>query len=112
MSERLKKEICILPKLENILNLSHQEVQILIDEINDDYLIAKALKGAGDEIRFKFLRNMSQNRATDILNEIDDMGPVRLAEINDARNDIVRIMRILNDNGAITLRKDIEKMVE
>ena len=60
---------------EAVLNLTHREVQILIDEINDDYVIAKSLKGAGDAVRFKFLRNMSQNRATGILNEMDNMGP-------------------------------------
>ncbi len=97
---------------ENILSLSHHEIRILIDELNDDFLIAKALKGAGDEIRFKFIRNMSRNRATDILNEMDSMGPVRLAEINEARNTIVRMMRLLNDNGTITIRKEQEKMIE
>lgn len=97
---------------ENILNLSHHEIRILIDELNDDTLIAKALKGAGDEIRFKFIRNMSRNRATDILDEMDRMGPVRLAEINEARNTIVRMMRLLNDNGTITIRKEQEIMIE
>ncbi len=97
---------------EAILQLTHREVQILIDEINDDFIVAKAIKGAGDEIRFKFLRNMSQNRASNILSEMDRMGPVRLHEINEARNSIVRIMRTLNDNGAIIVRKEKEQMVE
>jgi flagellar motor switch protein FliG len=56
---------------ENIATLSNMEVRILIDEIQDDRCIATALKGAGDEVRFKILRNMSQNRATDIINELD-----------------------------------------
>lgn len=97
---------------DNVLNLTHDEIQILIDETRSDYLIAKALKGAGDEIRFKFLRNMSQNRATDILNEMDNMGPVRLTEIHEARNAIIDIMRTLNDNGLIALRKNKEQYVE
>jgi flagellar motor switch protein FliG len=97
---------------ETVIYLTHREIQILIDEINDDYVIAKALKGAGDEIRFKFLRNMSQNRASNILTEMDNMGPVRLPEITEARNSIVRIMRTLNDNGAIIVRKEQEQMVE
>ncbi|MBN2403559.1 MAG: flagellar motor switch protein FliG [Spirochaetes bacterium] len=97
---------------EAVLNLTHREVQILIDEINDDYVIAKSLKGAGDALRFKFLRNMSQNRATSILNEMDNIGPVRLSEINEARNSIVQILRFLNDNGSIIVRKDQESLVE
>ncbi len=97
---------------EAVLNLTHREVQILIDEINDDFIIAKSLKGAGDALRFKFLRNMSQNRATNTLNEMDNIGPVRLSEINEARNHIIKIMRLLNDNGTIIVRKEQEKLVE
>ncbi len=97
---------------ENIANLTRQEMQILIDEINNDILIVKALKGAEDEIKFKFLRNMSANRATDILNEFDKIGPIRVSEINDARNEILAIMRHLNDNHIISVRKDKEQYVE
>lgn len=109
ISDKIKDKLFTF---DNVLYLTHEEIQILIDEIRSDYLIAKALKGAGDEIRFKFLRNMSQNRATDILNEMDNMGPVRLTEINEARNAVIAIMRTLNDNGIIILRKNKEEYVE
>ncbi len=97
---------------ESVLNLTNVEIRILVDEINDDYLLAKALKGAGDEIKFKFMRNMSQNRATEILNEMDFMGPVRLTEIDECRSRIVDIMRVLNENGVISLRRNGEIYVE
>ncbi|HOP28917.1 MAG TPA: FliG C-terminal domain-containing protein [Spirochaetota bacterium] len=97
---------------ENILNLTNVEIRILIDEINDDHLIAKALKGAGDEIKFKFMRNMSQNRATEIISEMDLLGPVKLSEIDECRNRIVDIMRVLNENGVISLRRSGEIYVE
>jgi len=93
---------------EAVLTLTNREVQILIDEINDDYIIAIALKGAGDELRFKFLRNMSQNRATNILTDMDIMGHVRLTDVTEARNSIVHTMRLLNDNGSIIVRKNDE----
>lgn len=97
---------------ENVVNLSNQEMRILIDEINDDFIIARALKGATDEIRFKFLRNMSRNRATDVLTDIDSMGPVRTSEIQDSRDSIVAIIRRLDDEGSIIVRKGKEKYVE
>ncbi len=89
---------------ENVVNLTNQEIRLLIDAVNDDALIARSLKGAGDEIRFKFLRNMSQNRATDILNDMNVMGVVRLAEVEDCRKKIESVMRYLDDNGVINLR--------
>ena len=89
---------------ENAAALSNNEMRILIDEIGDDHLIAKALKGADDDVRFKFLRNMSQNRATDILAEMDAMGAIHITEVKDCRNRIVAVMRVLDDNGIIDLR--------
>ncbi len=97
---------------ESILNLTNIEIRILIDEINDDYLLAKALKGAGDEIKFKIMRNMSQNRATSVLGEMDMMGPVRISEIDECRSVIVDLMRVLNENGVISLRRNGEIYVE
>ena len=97
---------------ENVINLTNSEIRILIDEISDDMIIARSLKGAGDDVRFKFLRNMSQNRATDILREMDIMGPVRLSDINECRDYIVDIMRQLNENGVIVIKRDGEIFVE
>lgn len=101
VSQQITEKIFIF---ENVENLTNQEIRILIDAINDDHLLAKSLKGATDEIRFKFLRNMSQNRATDILSDIDAMGVVRLSEVEDCRAKIISIMRTLDDNGVINLR--------
>lgn len=105
----LKKNIYIF---ENIVNLSNGEVRTLIDEINDDNLIAKALKGAGDDIRFKFLRNMSKNRATDILNDMDVIGPLKLKDVEDCRNIILEKMRHLHSNGMISPRGDREVYID
>jgi len=97
---------------ENVVSLTNSEVRVLIDEISDDQLIGVALKGAGDDIRFKFMRNMSQNRATDMLNEMNVLGPVRLTEIEDSRGKIVSVMRELNDSGILSLKNDDEIYVE
>jgi flagellar motor switch protein FliG len=97
---------------ENVATLANQEMRLLIDEIGDDMLVARSLKGAGDEIRFKFLRNMSRNRATGILNEMEVMGPLRVSEIQYARDQIVAVMRELNERGMIVLRKSRDGLVE
>ncbi len=97
---------------ENVTKLSNSEIRILIDEINNDSLIARSLKGAEDDVRFKFLRNMSQNRASDIIREMDLMGPIRLSEVDECRDYIVEIMRELNENGVIIMKRDGEIFVE
>ncbi len=97
---------------ESIVSLSNKEIRILIDEINDDFTIAKALKGAEDDIKFKLLRNMSQNRAEGILSEMSAMGAVRKKDVDECRDIIIDIMRELNENGVIVLRRDGEVYVE
>ncbi len=97
---------------ENIAALSNAEIRLLIDELNDDYLIAFALKGADDEIRFRFLRNMSQNRATDIIEEMNRMGAVKLKEVLEYREAIVETVRQMEARGAIRLRRSGEEWVE
>jgi len=109
----LSKEIMeMIFTFENIANLSNKEIRILIDEINDDFTIAKSLKGAEDEIKFKILRNMSQNRAEGVITEMSAMGAVRLKDVEECRDYIVEIMRELNENGLIVLRRNGEVYVE
>ncbi len=109
----LRRELTeIVFTFDSIAQLSNKEIRILIDEINDDYTIARSLKGTDDDIRFKVLRNMSQNRAEWVINEMKAMGAVRLKDVEDCRNYIVGIMRELNENGIIVLRRDGEVYVE
>ena len=109
VADKIKEKIFTF---DYILYLNNMEIQILIDEIDDDYMIAKAIKAAGDEIRFHLLRNMSQNRATDILTDMDSMGPITMNEVEEARGKIIAIMRNLKDNGIIAIRKEKEKYIE
>ncbi|MCX7677831.1 MAG: flagellar motor switch protein FliG, partial [Spirochaetes bacterium] len=97
---------------DHVLNLDNREMRILIDAIGDDKIIARALKGAGDAIRIKFFRNMSRNRATDILYDMDAMGPIRISEIHSARDMIVRVMRELDEQKIITIKKEKEEYIE
>jgi flagellar motor switch protein FliG len=91
--------------IEQLVNLSNTEIRILIDELDDDVTLARALKGAGDDVRFKVLRNMSQNRATDIINDMNAMGAVRLAEINENRDRIMAVAKTLHENGVISFKR-------
>ncbi len=110
--ELSKNIVEMIFSFESIVNLSNREIRILIDEINNDYVIAKSLKGAEDDVKFKILRNMSQNRAEDILNEMSAMGAVRLKDVEECRDYIVDIMRDLNENGVIIIRRDGEVYVD
>jgi len=47
-----------------------------------------------------------------VLGEMDLMGPLKLSEIDQCRTRILEIMRVLNDNGVISIRRNGEIYVE
>jgi len=64
------------------------------------------------EIRKKFLNNMSQNRAEDILDILDMKPRVTLREINEARSKIVQVARVLEEENQILFKKEKEEYIE
>ena len=99
----------MLYTFEELISLSHKEMRLLLSRVNDDIIIASALRGAGDELRRHFFNSISQNRAADILDEIDRRGPLSLREINEARSYIVNIARRIDEEGAIVIKKQKEE---
>ncbi len=97
---------------EDILSLDAKEMRILINKLADDECISIAIRGAGDELRKKFLSNMSNNRAADILDSIDLKPRVTLREINEARSKVVQIARELEEENLILFKKDKEEYIE
>jgi flagellar motor switch protein FliG len=61
-----------------------------------------ALKGASDDIKQRFLGNMSKRAAELLAEEMELMGAVRLREVEKAQHEIVAIARKLEEEGLIT----------
>ena len=63
---------------------------------------AMALKGASDELKEKILGNMSQRASQMLREEMEYLGPVRLSEVESVQQQIVDIIRGLEDAGEIS----------
>ena len=109
VSKNIRERIIVF---DTISSLTNNDISRLIDEINDDQLIAAALKGADENIRFRFLRNMSRNRAADLLEDMEKMGPMRKTDVENCRKEIVKIMRSLYESSIIHIPKPGEIYVE
>lgn len=96
---------------EELLNLEQSEMRLLIARINDDMLLAAALRGAGEEIRRHCFNSMSQNRAADVLEEMDRRGPISVKEINEARAYVLNVARKLDEEGEIVIKKGKEEWI-
>lgn len=87
---------------DNLIEVDDRGIQTLLRDVPQD-LLQKALKGADDMLRDKFYSNMSK-RASEMLQEdLDAMGPIRVADVEAAQKEILSIARRLSDLGEIVL---------
>ena len=96
---------------EDLLDLNQKEMRTLINRLGGNELLIAALRGAGDELRQHFFNAMSQNRAVDIIEEMDARGKLTLREIMQARSEILNIARDLELEGFLVIKKKGEEYI-
>ena len=90
---------------EDICKFTDKDIQSVLKNVESSQW-AMALKGASEELKEKILNNMS-NRASDLLiEEMDYLGPVRLSNVEQTQQQIVDIVRRLEDADEITLHAE------
>jgi flagellar motor switch protein FliG len=87
---------------EDITKLSDRDIQTILKHV-DNTQWAMALKGASNELKEKILRNMSSRAATLLQEEMEYLGPVRASNVEQVQQQIVDIVRRLEDAGEITV---------
>lgn len=101
LAQRIVDEMFVF---ENLVDVEDTAIQLILKEIDTEQLTI-ALKGAPEELREKFYRNMS-NRAADMLREdIDAMGPVRMSRVDEEQKNILGAARKLAEAGQLTLSR-------
>ena len=108
MVEEVKEHLYTFEELQN---LSIQEMRLLIANVGDDMLLATALRGIDIDLRRHFFNALSQNRATDVLDEIEHRGALPVKEVYEARTFIVNIARKLDEEGSICIKKEKEEYI-
>ena len=87
---------------EDIRMLDDKSIQRLMKDI-DNSEVALALKMASEELKDKFLSNVSTRGAEVIREDMELMGPVRVSDVEAAQQRIVDIVRRLEDSGEIVI---------
>ncbi len=67
----------------------------------DKKALTIALKGASEEIRQRFLSNMSKRAGEMLLEEMEVLGAVRLRDVEKAQQEVVAVARKLEEEGLI-----------
>jgi flagellar motor switch protein FliG len=91
----------------DIVLLEERAIQLVLRGVETSTL-ATALKGVGDEVRDKIMRNLSERARENLDEEMDLLGPVRLSMVEDARASVVQVIRRLEESGQIVIRREGE----
>jgi flagellar motor switch protein FliG len=70
----------------------------------DKKVLSIALKGASEELKDQFFHNMSQRAVTMFREDMEAMGPVKVKDVELAQQQIVAIIRKLDQDGVISLK--------
>jgi len=102
-SEELAEEIKkLMFKFEDLLEVDDAAIVALLKEISTDEL-KLALKAASDELKEKFFSNMSERAGLMLKEDLETMGPVKLKDVEQAQQAIIRVAKRLEAEGKIVL---------
>ncbi|MFA5575801.1 MAG: flagellar motor switch protein FliG [Tissierellaceae bacterium] len=97
LSEEIRRRMFVF---EDITILDNRSIQRIIREI-DNSQWAVALKGASEDVKELIFSNMSKRLVEMIKEDIEFMGPVRIRDIEDAQQNVVNVIRKLEEEGEI-----------
>lgn len=99
LAEEIKKRLFVF---EDILRLDDRALQRIMREV-DMKDLSLALKGATEELKAKFFKNMSKRAAEMLKEDMDYMGPVRVKDVEEAQQKVVNVVRGLEEQGEIVI---------
>ena len=100
--ESAEKIQALMFTFDDLSRLDDSGIQVLMRQVEKDQL-ALALKGASDEVKDMFFRNMSERAGKMMKEDMDAMGAVRLKDVDEAQGVIVVSTKSLADAGEIII---------
>lgn len=98
---------------EDLCKLTDRDLQAVLKNVETNQW-AMALKAASADLKQRILGNMSQRAAALLQEEMEYLGAVRLSEVEQVQQQIVDIVRRLEDAGEITVQapEETEEFVQ
>jgi flagellar motor switch protein FliG len=95
---------------EDLARVDDRGMREILKKVESQQLVL-AMKTASEEMKEKILSNLSSRAAEMLLEDLEVMGPVRLAEVEEAQQNIVRAAKELEAEGTIVLGKGKEDVL-
>jgi len=100
LAEDIKKLMFVF---EDLMLVDDKGIQNVLKEVENKEL-ALALKLASDDLKEKIFKNMSTRAADLIREELEYMGPVRIADVEAAQQEVVEVVRRLEESGDVVIQ--------
>ncbi|MDY0146943.1 MAG: flagellar motor switch protein FliG [Halothiobacillus sp.] len=94
----------------NLIDVDDRGIQTILREVPSDRLLM-AMKGADNDLKEKFFKNMSKRAAEMMRDDLESLGPTRLSDVEAAQKEILQAARKLADEGKISLGGGGEEFV-
>ncbi len=101
LAEEIRKLMFVF---DDIIKIDDRGIQALLKEVANDKLLL-ALKTASEEIKGKVFKNLSQRAAEMLREDLSNMGPSRLSDVEGAQQEIVNAARRLEAEGKILIAR-------
>ncbi|HTA43110.1 MAG TPA: flagellar motor switch protein FliG [Bryobacteraceae bacterium] len=95
---------------DDIRSIHKEDMQVLIGQV-DRKVLTLALKGANEVVRDHFIQCLSQRAAEALLDDISNLGPVRIREVEAAQTTIIDAIRELQASGKIGGQSEGDKYI-
>lgn len=108
LSEEVRNKLFMF---EDIAKLEVRDVMAIVGEISDDAVIAKALRGAPEEIKVLFNNSMSEGRRERVADADAVLGKLKLTDVEEAQQEISTIAKGLEKDGKITISRGEDDVI-
>ncbi|MCP9470205.1 MAG: flagellar motor switch protein FliG [Nitrospira sp.] len=95
---------------DDLVKVDDRGIQELLKEVSKEDL-PLALRGANPDVRDKFFKNMSSRAAEMLKDDMESKGPVRVADVEKAQQNILKVCRKLEEEGRIVIVGAGEELV-
>jgi flagellar motor switch protein FliG len=99
LAEKIRQKMFIF---EDLLQIEDKGFREILQNV-DNQTVAKALKTASEEMKEKIFGNLSERAAEMLREDFEVMGPVRLKEVEEAQQEIIKAAKKLESEGRIVL---------
>lgn len=108
--KRAKEIESLMFVFEDFLRVNTTAIRKIVMEVDNDTLTL-ALKNASNDLKEKFLSNLSKRAVAIVRETLDNLGPKPLSEVEAAQQELINTARALDEQGEIVLRRGEEEQL-